>query len=97
MDALEKAIKVEEKKPRSKKSPMEKADIERRKFCDITRKMLDSVAKKNRMIDNLISQEKERQILTGVAGLSDYAKHRDVLEKLRLSILQTKSAFNCGD
>jgi hypothetical protein len=93
MDTLEKAIKIE--KP--KKSPTEKAELQRRKFCDVTRKMLEEVNNKNRMIDNLVSQEQERQILTGVAGLSDYAKHRDVLEKLRLSILQTKSAFNCGD
>jgi len=97
MDALEQAIKVEDKNPHKKKSPTEKADSERRKFCNAARKMLDQVSNKNRMLDSLMSQEQERQILTGVKGHSDFNKHRQVLETLRLAILETKVAFNCGD
>lgn len=97
MDALEQAIKVEEQKPRVKKSPAEKADAERSRFCDAARKMLDQVEKKNKMLDSLLSQENERQILTGVKGQSDFSGHRQVLETLRLTLLKTKQSFNCGD
>ncbi len=97
MDVLEQAVQAEEKKPRKKKSPTEKADAERRRFCNAARKMLDQVSQKGRMLDGLISQERERQILTGVKGQSDFNKHRQVLSVLNDAILQVSAAFNCGD
>lgn len=97
VEAIEQAIKVEDAKPRKKRSPTQKAENERRKFCNVTRKMLDQVTSKNRMLDGLISQERERQILTGVKGQSDFNKHRQVLETLKMALLGAKVAFNCGD
>lgn len=97
VQALEQAIKVEESKPRKRKTAAEKADVERRRFCNIARKMLEQVNKKNQRIDSLLSNQQEAQILTGVKSSSDFAKHKQVLETLRLILLETKVAFNCGD
>jgi hypothetical protein len=92
VEAIEKAVTI-----KHKPTPSEKAERERRRFCSAARKMLDQISTKNSMLDALIAREQERAILTGVSGMSDFSKHRNVLETLRLAVLETKRAFNCGD
>lgn len=92
VEALEKAVKI-----KVKPSPGEKAERERRNFCNAARKMLDQVSEKNTMLDNLLAREQERAILTGVKGQADFTAHRNALETLRLTLLEVKKAFNCGD
>jgi hypothetical protein len=98
VDAMAQSIKLDESKPKRKhQTAQEKAEKERKRFCDVTRNMLEQLTRKTTMLDSLSANEKERQILTGIASRTDFSKHKTSLENLKSSILAVKVMFNCGD